>query len=339
MKNKLVSVVSTHPDAATIYNNLHLKTKQNKQPIKNERAFDVIQTEHLTETLGDYKQNAFVQFLLSLFPDDTEIVWQAVKRYFLGTFQGNAVFWQIDQSRQIRTGKLMLYNEQTGKRIAKTFISRNDEEIEIKANWVHSKLRKQGKLKKDFNLRQCFFGEHLLSIEKEKSVAVVESEKTAVICSICFPEFVWLACGGKKNLKVESLKRFKQRHIILYPDADGFAEWREIARNIQMQGMNVKVSTLIKDYAADEQKEEGYDLADYLINEQKEINRYNLFAQGYNSAVDEILNDDRLMQEFETILEEQKAFLVIDAALSEAEAECKICDFNNVRQVVLSLAL
>ena len=65
--------------------------------------------------------------------------------------------------------------------------------------WAHSELIRSGLLKTDFNLNQCFFGEHLL-LNNKKPVAVVESEKTAVIASICFPEFVWLAVGSKQNL-------------------------------------------------------------------------------------------------------------------------------------------
>lgn len=305
--------------------------------LQGKKPFDVIPTKYLTETLGNYNSNAFVQFLLNLFPDDIEAVWQTVHKYFIGTFHGKTLFWQIDQRRRVRTGKIMLYNEKTGKRMAETFINRNGEEIEIKANWMHAKLKKQGKLSEDFNLRQCFFGEHLLQIETGKPIAIVEAEKTAIIASICLPESTWLACGGKQNLNVESLKRLGQRKIILYPDGDGFAEWQERERKAQMQNLDVRISALIEIRAADHQKTEGYDLADYLIGEQKAINQYNLFVDLYNSKLDKVRNDEKLYQDFEAILDEQIAILMIDGEISETEANTRLLNSENFRLIVMSL--
>src|SRR5699024_12110202 len=73
---------------------------------------------------------------------------EAVKnKYKIGTsrkWKGATVFWQIDENLKVRTGKLMLYNKTTGKK--------------SKVNWVHSILKI-----KDFNLKQCLFGLHLMN--------------------------------------------------------------------------------------------------------------------------------------------------------------------------------
>ena len=53
-------------------------------------------------------------------------------------------------------------------------------------------MKRSGELPKDFNMVQCLFGEHLLRLHPDKKVAVVESEKTAVICSALMPEYVWV---------------------------------------------------------------------------------------------------------------------------------------------------
>ncbi len=46
---------------------------------------DCIENDHLLNTLSNYDQNAFVQFLLNLFPFDPEDVSQAVNDYLIGT--------------------------------------------------------------------------------------------------------------------------------------------------------------------------------------------------------------------------------------------------------------
>jgi hypothetical protein len=114
---------------------------------------------------------------------------------------------------------------EAGKRVSEFFINNDAEQIEVKTNWMHARLKKQGKIKSDFQLRQCFFGEHLLQLEPHKKVAIVEAAKTAVIASICkglFPNYIWLACGSLSNLNVEKLCCYRNREIILYPDAKGF---------------------------------------------------------------------------------------------------------------------
>jgi hypothetical protein len=299
---------------------------------------DFINFKILSDSLGNYHQNSFVRFLLDLFPDDSDMVWQAVNRYFLGTSEEKVIFWQIDWRRRIRTGKLMLYNSATGKRIAETFKNSAGETIEIKTNWIHAQLKRRGLLKQDFNLKQCYFGEHLTATENALPIAIVEAEKTAVIASIFFPKFVWLATGGKQNLNTDKLKEFSKRQIIAYPDADGFDKWQEIAAEARGLGLSVKVSSLIDQRATEAQKANGFDLADYLIGEQREINEFNEYAELYNSAVMRILSSEHLQADFETILDEQKAVLIIDGGLGEAEAELFIRKPENLRQAAMLAA-
>ena len=129
-----------------------------------------------------FKTNHFVQFLINLF--GVEVASQLVSRYFIATskhWNGATVFWQIDKQGNVRTGKIMLYSPTTGKRLKEPFNH---------ISWVHKFLEQP-----EFELKQCLFGEHLL-IDKTKPVAIVESEKTAVIASVYLPQFIWLAFGG-----------------------------------------------------------------------------------------------------------------------------------------------
>lgn len=310
-------------DVLTNKNSTITDYQANKLP---EKA-DFIPNNVFLQTLTRFEQNAFVQFLLNLFADDPQVVRQAVKTYFIGsTKDGKTIFWQIDQSRRIRTGKIIAYNPADGKR-------RKD----ISPNWIHAELKRRGLLNADFNLKQCFFGEHLL-LKTTAPIAVVEAEKTAVIASICFPSMLWLAIGAKHNLKADKLKRLgRNRRIILYPDADGFALWQEIALQACFNGQTVKVSNLIELRGTNAEKTEGFDLADYLINEQKSINQYNSFVDSYNAKLESILADEKLNNQLYSILDEQKSILITGDKFSETEAEKQVMKFDNLRQIVMRI--
>lgn len=87
----------------------------------------------------------------------------------------------------------MQYNPENGRRIKHQSGA---------IDWVHSKLKKSGALLEDFNLQQCFFGEHLLKIYPDKQVAIVESEKSTVIACCIVPDLVWLAAGNLNGLTI-----------------------------------------------------------------------------------------------------------------------------------------
>ena len=92
--------------------------------------------------------------------------------------------------------------------------------------WVHSLLKKQGVLPKEWELTQCLFGEHLLKKYPDKPVCLVEAEKTALICAALMPKCVWVSVGGKVQLgdKVEVLYG---RTILAFPDSDAREKWIE----------------------------------------------------------------------------------------------------------------
>jgi hypothetical protein len=66
-----------------------------------------------------------------------------------------------------------------------------------------------------------FFGHHLLleNYDKEKTfICVVEAEKTAVVMSMIFPEHIWLATGGLRNLAKNKITGFQHTNILVFPD-------------------------------------------------------------------------------------------------------------------------
>jgi hypothetical protein len=263
------------------------------------KAADFIDREVLIESLSNYERNNFVQFLLSNF--EQADVLAVLRHYLIGTFRdGRTIFWQIDRRNRIRTGKLIRYDSETGKRRKNT------------TNFVHAKLKEFGELPNDFELRQCFFGEHLLRLEPEKPLAIVEAEKTAVIAAMFFPQYVWLATAGKSNLNAEKLERLAGKKIVLFPDADAFERWQTIAQKARELRLNVVVSDLIERHATLEEKQNGFDLADYLLHSAK------LKLEQTNAVIDRVLNDSQLLAELEFICEERAAIMEIDGNIPDS---------------------
>lgn len=77
----------------------------------------------------------------------------------------------------------MKYNPTTGKRV-------KDEATKGKINWVHSLLKRVSVLPQEWELTQCLSGKHLLPQFPDQTVALVESEKTAIICSGLMPNYI-----------------------------------------------------------------------------------------------------------------------------------------------------
>jgi hypothetical protein len=221
------------------------------------------------ESSASYKSN-FVRFLCEFLT--TEQITFIGDNYALGaTKNKEVIFWQIDITGKVRTGKIMQYNQITGKRL-------KHESGAI--DWVHNKLKKTGTLPEDFNLQQCFFGEHLLALYPHKSVAIVESEKSALIASALIPNMIWLAAGNINGLSVEKCKVLINRNVILYPDLGAYEKWKEKAQMLNSlppsthgEGSGVRfkitVSTLLEDEATDTDRSNGLDIADYMIEEMK----------------------------------------------------------------------
>ena len=112
---------------------------------------------------------------------------------------------------------------------------------------------------------QCLFGEHLLKMYPDKVVALVESEKSALIASGVYPEYIWLATGGKSQLSIDKLKVLKGRTVIMFPDVDGYEYWKNKAKDVEAIGCKVVVSDLLENNATNEDRANKIDLADWLV--------------------------------------------------------------------------
>ncbi len=201
------------------------------------------------KTLTACHQNNFITYLKSIF--DEETVFHLVNIYKIGTSRhfngGTTIFWQIDTQNRIRTGKLIKYDPLTGKRIKKPFPA---------TTWAHSLLYKEG-----YNLSQCLFGEHLLAEVPGVPVAIVESEKTAVIAQAKLPDYIWLATGSLSEFKPSKLNILKNRIVVAFPDLGACDRWKQRALELDFP---IIISDYLETHATDAQRKQGLDIADFL---------------------------------------------------------------------------
>ena len=218
------------------------------------KPISYIPPEIVQASMQHYEANNLFRFLSLKF--GREQTMELMKRYHVGTskhWHGATVFWQTDCKDKVRTGKIILYNPQTGKRVKQPFCH---------VTWVHAALHLT-----DFNLRQCFFGEHLLTSDKSKPVGLVESEKTALVCSVHLPHFTWVASGGKNGcLNEECLSILKGRTVSLFPDLGATDYWRSKIPMMRQLGIHAQLYDYLERAATDEQRKQGLDIADFLLD-------------------------------------------------------------------------
>lgn len=233
-----------------------LLIKNGLEPKLNKRC-SFHSDQDLQKTLKDYHKNNFITYLKTQFNNND--VQKMLQKYQVGTapyWYNSTVFWQIDENKKIRGGKIIKYNH-SGKRTR--YI-----------NWVHAIQLKEGEIN-SFQLNQCLFGLHLAK-KYQKTIAIVESEKTACVMSLLFDKYLWLATGSLKGLTKEKIECLKERKIILYPDlgkvgetASPFEQWKLKCEEFKKSGFDIGISDLLEQKATSLHREKGYDLADYFL--------------------------------------------------------------------------
>ena len=230
---------------------------------------------------------------------------RAARRYRLGcTRQGGVIFWQIDASDELYDGKVMYYREDChrDKQRHPTWVSTL---LSRRYQWADTDR---------MATRHCFFGLHLLchtyltdnteifgslrfsttqdqpsalrlqpsDISHQtsfrvtnKPVCVVESEKSAVILSEHFAQYLWLATGGMGNVQPDKFRPLRGHRVILFPDTDTegktFKSWFDAAQLVMQQifwedSPPITVSPLLEFHATPEQKAAKIDLVDFLFD-------------------------------------------------------------------------
>ena len=258
-----------------------------------------IPVEVLKQTLSGYEKNVFIQNLLSRvdFPFRIDEVEKVVSMYRLGTVingyrTGSNTFPFIDKNNNVRAIQVKQFdktNHTTGTDFLHSIIekhhTRNNKPL---PEWLKAYQNNEIKV-------SCLFGEHLLSKHPYSPIALVEAPKTAIYCTLYFgtpeqPEnLLWLAVYNLSSLNLDKCKALKGRNVYLFPDLskDGkaFELWSSKAKQIQsqLQGTYFTVSNLLEQLAPEQDKEQGKDIADYLIKQDWRLFKKAISVKGVKS--------------------------------------------------------
>lgn len=216
---------------------------------KSKQDPDYIDYNLMVRSMKTSSKNNLVTYLNTIF--DSGKVKHLINLYHIGTSLryngGSTVFWQVDTQDRVRTGKIIKYDSTTGKRIKKPYVA---------TNWVHRIIHPDG-----FNLKQCLFGEHLLNADSSMPIAIVESEKTAIIAMAKLPEYLWMATGSMNEFKSSKLNVLKGRRVVAFPDLGAYDYWFKKASALDFQ---IEVSDYLEKNATAKQQKEGLDIGDFL---------------------------------------------------------------------------
>lgn len=298
-------------------------SKWNDVPAPPSRPVSYIDNSVFKKTLGLNYRNTFITFLIALFGKErTEML---INKYNIGTAEtGEVIFHQVDLQGNVRSGKVMKYNIIENK---ETVIGRDCKRDKKYINWTHTKLKLD-----NFNLKQCLFGEHLLT--DNRPVGIVESAKSAIIASVYYPQLVWVSCEGKEGLNLDKLKVLKGKDVILFPDLSKITEkkeltafelWTQKAKEMTFC-KSVVVDDLLEEIATIEQRKEGFDLADFLLREPAPEG--SSISIEITPAEPEPAEPDEAIKNFTPILGKSTKVVISD---DEFKRYCETLDFWNKR--------
>lgn len=234
--------------------------------------------EVLADTLNDYENNEFIQNLLQrvAFPFDPCDIEAVISQYYLGTvadWGGAVALPYIDIKNNIRAIQVKRFDQANHT---------------TKTTFLHSilkyKFEQQGQALPDwlaaYELNEtkvsCLFGEHLLNKYPLNPIALVEAPKSAIYGTLYFGlpnvpgRFLWLAVYNLSSLNILKCKALEGRDVVLFPDlsTDGkaFDLWNSKLDKLNtIKGARFTISNLLELNANQAEREEGCDIADYLI--------------------------------------------------------------------------
>lgn len=168
-----------------------------------------------------------------------DIVDYVKESYALGsTKDGGTIFWNINSDLKVQKAKICYYNE-NGKRTNKFKVPYKNED----------------------GFYACLFGAHLVydAIKGNKTITLVESEKTAIVGSILLPHYIWLAYGGINGLSTDKINCLIGHTVVIIPDMSENAVciMYDKLTLLQELGINASIWDMTDGKTDQELKEEG----------------------------------------------------------------------------------
>ncbi len=108
-----------------------------------------------------------------------------------------------------------------------------------------------------------------MSSDQQRPVALVESEKSALISSFYLPQYLWIASGGKNGaFNRDAMSVLRNRRVLLFPDLGATDYWNSKMEMIRNLGIEVSLFDFMERNATKEERDAGYDIADFLLREE-----------------------------------------------------------------------
>ena len=227
-----------------------------------------------------YGCNKFLEnlFINGGYEFDVHDVKRIIDQYEIGTIgkgymKGALTIPYIDVNDDVRTIQVKQFD---------------DNNNTVKNSWLHS-IMKQSYIKRNETLplwleayltndrfATCLFGAHLLKKYPNNPIALCEAPKTAIYGTLCygFPDdetkYLWLAVFNKSSFNYDRCKILKGRKVLIYPDLSRtgktYKDWLHRAKVMSKKiKAEFSISDLLERIATVEQREDGGDLADFLI--------------------------------------------------------------------------
>lgn len=173
-----------------------------------------------------------------------------------------AAFPYISTAQKVVDCKLFHIDPTTGSRKTaaplRSWTDREGKQQELRSSWALAEMnadRRRRNLPELNRAKWCNFGDHLLPERPTAEVCLVESEKTALIAALTYPDRVWIAVGSKNNLTPERCATYMGREVVLFPDRDNYNDkprkdghgiekgWRTLARELTAAGLRLRLDT------------------------------------------------------------------------------------------------
>ncbi|MBT7350621.1 hypothetical protein HN803_07630 [candidate division WWE3 bacterium] len=170
-------------------------------------------------------------------------------KWGVGTDNGKTVFFFINHKKEIVNKKVGRYHKD-GKR---------DKEFGFYS------MRQPPK---KYKYQLCLYGEHLID---GLDIAIVESEKTAILASWVYPNYSWVACSSANGLSdgsngsADRISILKDRKVIWVCDADKAGRSNSSINNL----VRYNINHVIMDFFI--MRTDGYDIGDSIVDGIKDL--------------------------------------------------------------------